>query len=190
MADGVYSRERDAKIKQNELIQRRIAAENACEILGADSVSFGDLPDNQLDTIALLDVVQEVEKIISKYKPDTIFTHHAGDLNIDHRLTHEAVITACRPQADNTVKTLLFYEIPSSTEWQAPYTSHVFIPNWFIDISDELTLKIKALEEYHNELRKWPHPRSIEGVEYLARWRGATICVEAAEAFMLGRKLS
>ena len=189
LADGVFSRVGDAKIKQNELMQRRLAAENACNILGAHSVSFGDFPDNQLDTIPLIDVIRTVEEIIKKYNPDTIFTHHGGDLNIDHRLTHDAVLTACRPQSDNSVKTLLFYEVPSSTEWQSPNSVLFFTPNWFIDISDELNLKTQALNAYHDELRAWPHPRSIKGVEYLARWRGATICVEAAEAFVLGRKL-
>ena len=190
LADGVFSREGNVNIKQNELKQRRLAAENACKILGADSVTFGDFPDNRLDTIALLDVIRAVEEIINKFNPDTIFTHHGGDLNIDHRYTHEAVVTACRPQSDSSVKTLLFYEVPSSTEWRSPYSLPYFVPNWFIDISDELDLKKQALRAYQDEMRAWPHPRSIEGVEYLSRWRGATICVEAAEAFMLGRTLS
>ena len=189
LADGVFSRMGDAKIKENELTERRLAAENACKILGAQSISFGELPDNQLDTVPLLDIICVVEKIIKKYKPNTLFTHHGGDLNVDHRLTHDAVLTACRPQADNTVKTLLFFEVPSSTEWHSPNSSACFTPNWFIDITDELSLKMQALNAYHDELRPWPHPRSIKGVEYLARWRGATICVGAAEAFMLGRKL-
>jgi LmbE family N-acetylglucosaminyl deacetylase len=189
LADGVFSRAGDAKIKKNELIKRRLAAENACKVLGAQSVSFGEMPDNQLDTIPLLDIIGAVEKVIKKYKPNTVFTHHGGDLNVDHRLTHDAVVTACRPQSDNSVKTLLFYEVPSSTEWQSPNSALCFTPNWFIDISDELNLKMQALDAYHDELRSWPHPRSIKGVEHLARWRGATICVGAAEAFMLGRKI-
>jgi N-acetylglucosamine malate deacetylase 1 len=190
LADGVYSRKREKDSIQNELIRRRLAAEQACSTLGVNTVLFGEFPDNKLDTIALLDVVRVVEENIIKIKPDTVFTHHGGDLNIDHRLTHDAVLTACRPQSDNTVKILLFFEVPSSTEWQSPSSPPFFTPNWFIDISHELKMKTEALKIYNEELRKWPHPRSTEGVESLARWRGATICVEAAEAFMLGRKLS
>ena len=77
---------------------RRAAAQRACEILGATAVFFGDLPDNRLDSIALLDIVRIIEALIAEYRPDTVFTHHAGDVNIDHRRMHEAAITACRPQ--------------------------------------------------------------------------------------------
>lgn len=189
LADGVFSRETESKKSQKELKQRRDAAKKACEILGVQSVFFGDFPDNRMDTIPLLDITKKVEELISEYQPDTIFTHHAGDVNIDHRRTHEAVVTACRPQKNHPVKTLLCFEVPSSTEWQVPGSAPVFTPNWFVDISETLHLKLSALEAYADELRKWPHPRSKRGVEHLAHWRGATVGVEASEAFMLGRQI-
>ena len=159
-------------------------------MLGVKSVSFDNFPDNQMDSVVLLDIVKVIESTISKYKPEMIFTHHSGDLNVDHRVVNKAVVTACRPLANNSVKTVLFYEIPSSTEWQIPSAYPVFTPNWFVDISVELVCKIEALQAYRDELRSWPHPRSVKGVEYLAHWRGATISVDAAEAFVLGRMLS
>jgi LmbE family N-acetylglucosaminyl deacetylase len=103
---------------------------------------------------------------------------------------HEAAVTACRPQHGHPVKTLLSFEVPSSTEWQPPGSGYPFVPNWFIDISASLDRKLVALDAYARELRDWPHPRSRRGVENLARWRGATVGVEAAEAFILGRQLS
>ena len=103
---------------------------------------------------------------------------------------HEAVVTACRPQHGHPVKTLLCFEVPSSTEWQPPGSAPAFIPNWFVDITASLERKLTALDAYASELRPWPHPRSRQGVEHLARWRGATIGVDAAEAFMLGRQLT
>jgi LmbE family N-acetylglucosaminyl deacetylase len=129
------------------------------------------------------------EKHIGQQRPHTVYTHHAGDLNADHRRVHEAVVTACRPQGEYSVRRLLFFEIPSSTEWRAPATGPAFSPHWFVDISTVLEQKIDALKAYGSELRPWPHPRSLEGVTYLARWRGATIGCEAAEAFMLGREI-
>lgn len=190
LADGVLSRGKEKTKRQQELRLRRAAAQTACDILAVKSVSFGDFPDNRMDTLARLDIVKAVEGQIADHRPDTVFTHHAGDVNIDHRRTHEAVVTACRPQSGHPVKTLLCFEVPSSTEWQPPGSAPAFAPNWFIDISETLDRKLAALDAYASELRPWPHPRSRRGVEHLARWRGATVGANAAEAFMLGRRLA
>lgn len=190
LADGVFSRAGDTAVQQGELHVRRAAAKKACDILGIKSVSFGDFPDNRMDTVALLDITKALEKLIAEHQPEVVFTHHAGDVNIDHRRMHEAVVTACRPQRGHPVKTLLCFEVPSSTEWQLPGSAPEFAPNWFVDISDTLERKLAALDAYAAELRAWPHPRSRQGVEHLAHWRGATVGVDAAEAFMLGRQLA
>ena len=116
-------------------------------------------------------------------------THHASDLNIDHQIIHQAVITACRPLPRQSVKRILSFEVPSATEWQSTDAGRPFVPNWFEDIADTLNLKVKALEAYKSEMRVWPHARSIKAVEHLARWRGASVGVEAAEAFMLVREI-
>lgn len=190
LADGVSSRTAGRIAGQRELKARRDAAEKACGILGVKTVSFGDFPDNRMDSFPLLDIVQAVETLIVRHQPEMVFTHHAGDVNIDHRRLHEAVVTACRPQIGHPVKTLLCFEVPSSTEWQLPGSIPAFAPNWFVDISATLARKLAALEAYGDELRNWPHPRSRKGVEHLAHWRGATIGVDAAEAFILGRQLA
>lgn len=188
LADGVFSRG-TASGRDAELAARRAAAQKACDVLGVRSVSFGDFPDNRMDSVELLGIVKFIEALIAEYRPDTVFTHHAGDVNVDHRRIHEAVVTACRPQRGHPVRTLLFFEVPSSTEWQPPGSGVVFAPNWFIDTSNTLERKLMALDAYTAELRAWPHPRSRQGVEHLARWRGATVGADAAEAFMLGRHL-
>jgi LmbE family N-acetylglucosaminyl deacetylase len=190
LADGVSSRGADDEARKIELTARRAAARKACNILGAHSVSFGEFPDNRMDTVALLDIVRPIEALVAEYRPDTVFTHHAGDVNIDHRRIHDAVVTACRPQGAHPVRTLLCFEVPSSTEWQLPGSAPIFAPNWFVDISDTLDRKLAALESYAVELREWPHPRSPRGVRHLAHWRGAAIGVDAAEAFILGRRLA
>ena len=189
LADGVFSRTGNSAVQQEELHARRAAAQKACDILGVNSVSFGEFPDNRMDTVALLDITRALEVIIALHQPEMIFTHHAGDVNIDHRRIHEAAVIACRPQSGQPVKTLLCFEVPSSTEWQLPGSAPVFSPNWFENISDTLECKLAALDAYAGELRDWPHPRSKKGVAYLAHWRGAAVGVDAAEAFMLGRQL-
>lgn len=190
LADGVFSRLGEKKLQENELVRRRKSAKKACKILGVNSVSFEDFPDNRMDTVPLLQITQSIEKLIDIHKPSIIYTHHSGDVNIDHKTISNAVITACRPQGKYSVKTILSFEVPSSTEWQVHGGGTIFHPNFFEDISETLEKKIKALEVYDEEMRDWPHPRSYKAVKHLANWRGATIGVEAAEAFMLRRHIN
>lgn len=166
---------------------RQAAAHKACQLLGVSSVSFGGFPDNRLDGVDLLDLVKVIEVQVAQRKPQLVLTHHGGDLNVDHRRVHQAVITACRPQPGHCVETLLFFEVPSSTEWQV-LPGAPFLPNWFEDVTDWVERKLLALQAYEAELRAWPHPRSVQAIEALLQWRGATVGVVAAEAFMLGRR--
>lgn len=195
LAEGATSRavSRDPEQWKSELSELSIAAHKASEILGAASVTRHDFPDNRMDACELLDVIKVVEQAIDQHQPAIVYTHHSGDVNIDHRRIHEAVITACRPVPEHPVKSLLFFEIPSSTEWQppgsAPGSAPGFAPNWFVNVTETLHLKLQALKAYQSEMRPWPHPRSLQAIEHLARWRGASIGVEAAEAFILGRQI-
>ena len=190
IADGVSARMDSEAADSRKLTARRVAAGKACSLLGARAEFFGDFPDNRLDTVPLLSLAQCVEALIAKHRPDMLLTHHGGDLNVDHRLVHQAVVTACRPQPGSQVRTLVSFEVPSSTEWQPPGSGQAFAPNWFVDISDTLDKKLEALDAYAVEMRDWPHARSREAVQHLARWRGATVGVAAAEAFVLGRQIS
>ena len=191
MAEGATSRDRyrDRDSRTQDLFNLATSAKQAAEILNVKSVELLDYPDNRMDSVDLLDVVKSVEERIEKLKPEVVLTHHSGDLNIDHHITHKAVITACRPQPGQTVKSIFSFEVPSSTEWQSNSIDQPFLPNWFEDITSSFSLKMKALETYRSEMRNWPHPRSIKAVEYLARWRGSSMGCEAAESFMLLRNI-
>ena len=189
LADGVSSRNESRSINKRKLALRRRAARTACRLLGAKSVSFGDYSDNSMDSMPLLKVIKRVESLITEFAPRIILTHHVGDLNVDHQVVHRAVITACRPQGSNPVKSIRCFEVVSSTEWQTPTCGQPFAPDWFVDISETLKNKLAAFEAYADELREWPHPRSLNGVEALARWRGATIGAKAAEAYVLARHI-
>lgn len=189
VAEGATSRDdrRDVATRAPEIARLRAAAEVAAQTLGVASVSFGGLPDNRLDSVALLDVVKLIEQQVQTHRPAVVYTHHAGDLNVDHGVVHRAVLTACRPLPGQAIERLLFFEVPSSTEWAIGGAA--FTPNYFVDASETLALKMKALQAYASEMRPWPHPRSCAAVEHLARWRGACVGREAAEAFILGREI-
>lgn len=191
MAEGLTSREnrRDPAMQKAELDTLADVARKANALLGAASVCLHGLPDNRMDALDRLDVIKLIEAEIARVNPDVVYAHHAGDLNVDHRIVHESVLTACRPKPGHAVKSLLFFEVASSTEWMPATSAPAFAPNWFVDISHTLALKLQALECYESEMCAWPHARSIRALESLARWRGASVGLEAAEAFVLGRRI-
>ena len=189
ISDGVSSRGGDIDEQTKELESRRDSSLTALNILGVTSVSFGDFPDNKMDTLATIEVAKVIEELIATHKPEIVFTHHFGDVNVDHQMIHQATVVACRPQPNHCVKTILCYEVSSSTEWQLPGKNFDFTPNYFIDISRFIDQKLLSLKEYEFEMRKWPHSRSIKSIEHLAHWRGSTIGVDSAESFMVGRIL-
>ena len=184
MTDGVGSR-----LGVNISVNSRIlAAENSAKILGVTSVENLDFPDNSMDSVPLLDVTKAIEAKIEKLQPKVIYTHHLGDLNVDHQITHKAVMTACRPQPDFCVKEIFAFEVLSSTEWQTP-GYFPFMPNVFVDIGKQIDVKRKALEAYSKEMRQPPNSRSIENSIRLNALRGNTVGVEYAESFVLLRKI-
>ncbi len=191
VSTGITSRSNtiSGDIHEEELAALKLSAEKANQILGVKSVDFLNYPDNRLDSIQRLDLIKELERNINTFQPSIIYTHHSGDVNIDHRIVCDAVITACRPYPNQIVKTILSFEVASSTEWQPPGKSDAFEPNWFVDISKQLSKKLDALKEYDSEMRDWPHARSIEAINYQAKLRGSQLGVNAAEAFKLLRKL-
>ena len=173
------------KIKKqvNEL---RKNAKTANKLLKVKSVGFYDFPDNEMDSVSLLKIVKTIESEIEEFNPNIIYTNHRSDLNVDHQTTFRATITASRPGTNN-VKEILSFEVPSSTEWNYPYS---FSPNLFIDITKELPNKIKAMSCFESEFKKFPHPRSKKSLESIAfRW-GSVSGFNAAEAFEIIRKIN
>lgn len=182
LGEGITARDETRKRKKRardiRILKRRIHKANAA--IEVKEVFVYDFPDNRFDTVALLDIVKIIEKTKNSIKPDIVYTHHEGDLNIDHRITYSAVLTACRPIKGETVKEIYSFEIPSSTDWNYPYR---FNPNVYIDITGTIDKKIKALEIYETELRKSPHPRSKESIRTTAKRWGSISGLGSAEAF-------
>ncbi|TGK17257.1 PIG-L family deacetylase [Leptospira fluminis] len=192
LAEGLTSRDskRDRNANIGALSELNQCALNAGKIVGVKSVELHDFPDNRMDSLDRLDVTKLVEKKIDEIGPSIIFTHFYNDLNIDHRITNEAVVTACRPLPGQIVRELYFFEVPSSTEWQIGPSGGHFIPNYFVSLSEsQLRKKLNALAEYRSEMREFPHARSLEAAEALSKWRGASVGFSAAESFILGRRI-
>jgi LmbE family N-acetylglucosaminyl deacetylase len=183
LTDGVGARgSNDAAVNA-----RARAAHEAAKLLGCSKPHFFSYPDNRLDEVALLDVVQPLERLIQECRPDVIYTHHGGDLNVDHAICYRAVMTACRPLPGSNVRHIYGMEVASSTEWALDGSS--FQPTRFVDISATIKAKRLALDAYADEMRPAPHPRSFEAIEALAHWRGATAGVDCAEAFTVLRSI-
>ena len=190
LGEGLTSRHADRSAadaaKLSALHQQAHAAATK---LGVRSVTLRKLPDNRLDTVPLLEVVKIVEELVDGLQPEVIYTHHGGDLNVDHGVIHRAVLTATRPVAGQPVQQIYAFEVPSSTEWAFQRLEPVFRPNVFVDVTRTLEAKIAAMECYESEARKFPHPRSPEALRAIAmRWGSVAGC-GAAEAFELVRSI-
>ena len=166
-----------------EIKKLRKDALKSAKILKIQDISFYDYPDNEMDSVPLLKIIKTIENEIAQFKPDFVYTHHHGDLNIDHRVTYQATITGCRP-IGNKIQKIISFEVPSSTEWNYPNS---FAPNYFVNIESHLKKKIKAMEAYTSEIKKFPHPRSSKYLEILASKWGATLGIKSAEAFEIIR---
>jgi N-acetylglucosamine malate deacetylase 1 len=193
LGEGLTSRSDNRNPEQwsQELKIHRQNIEMARKSIGYESVGIYDFPDNRFDTVALLDIIKVIEKEKEDFEPEIIFTHHGGDVNIDHQRTFEAVITATRPIQDEVVKTVITFETPSGTEWIASSDPRKFNPNLFIEVSEEnISAKIKGMESYEFEKREYPHPRSPKALKILAQNRGIIVGKKFAEAFNIVRSIN
>ena len=128
-------------------------------------------------------------EVLKKTQPDEVYVPHWGDMQLDHRITTETAMVALRPKYGNNVKRIYAYETLSETGLNTPTAENAFIPNVYVDISEFLDKKLEAMRFYQSQLHPFPDLRSEESIEALAKFRGATVNVKAAEAFMLVREI-
>ena len=186
MTDGVSSRN---DIDKNAFKKRKEAAIRASKILGFEWGKCFNFGDNLMDKYPLLDVVKAVEINKQNYKPTMVYTHNISDLNIDHRVVANAVLTAFRPQPMEICKEIRLFEVASASDYGNSAITGSFSPNLFVDISNNWDLKKEALIAYCDEMRDYPHSRSIEGIKNLAKLRGNQVGLKMAEAFQIIRKI-
>tara|TARA_X000001036_G_scaffold40854_1_gene32870 strand:- start:137 stop:823 length:687 start_codon:yes stop_codon:yes gene_type:complete len=188
VAEGLTSRESKNKSNQDTVELKNIT-KSICKKIGIKELDFLDFADNRLDDYNLLDVIKPIEKIINTFKPEIIYTHHYGDLNKDHQIVNRAVMTSARPKPNSFVQKIYAFEVLSSTNWSIINSSAVFEPNYYLNIEKFLKKKLNLLSHYKGEIEKWPHTRSLKSIEILAKYRGSSVGLEAAEAFYLLREI-
>jgi len=187
----IFSVGETSKLDKDINSKRRLkSAKDWSDEVGSNIYSILYYPDQKLDTIPKLEIIQSLEKILKNLRPDIIYTHHDGDINHDHQIVSHAILTALRPMSTLNLKSeIRTFETISSTE-QSPYLDrYLFKPNFYVDVEDVWSKKIKALKKYNNELGKYPHPRSIKSIESLAIKRGSESGLKKAEAFCIIRKI-
>ena len=190
LGEGITSRyDKREQADQAILKELQNRSRKVSKLLGVKELFLFDFPDNRFDTVSLLDIVKTLEKLINRLQPQIVYTHHGGDLNIDHVITHRAVMTATRPVENCSVKELYTFEVPSSTEWAFGQFQPAFQPNVFMDISATLETKIQAMQIYESEARHFPHPRSSQVLRAIAERWGSSVGLPAAEAFQLARSI-
>jgi len=190
LSGGAASRTAPGESQKAVEEQQRLrgASQRVADTLGFARVHHLDFPDNAFDSVPLLHIVQAIEAAVGCSVPDVVYTHWSGDLNIDHVLTHRAVLTAFRPVGGPTPRALWCFETPSATEWSFGVGAP-FAPNRFTDIADWLEAKIETLGFYEGEMRPSPHPRSPEILRARAAMWGSVAGLAAAEAFALARQM-
>lgn len=186
LADGETAREEGT---DGSVAERQKAAQRSCRALGANAPYFMDFPDNRLDSVPLLDIVKKLEASVRELSPEIVYTHHGGDLNVDHELAHRAVLTACRPVPDSVTRAIYTFEVLSSTGWNSGDLDAGFRATRYVDVTDTMNQKLEAIRCYSEELREFPHPRSLDAVNALAKLRGAQAGLEMAEGFGVVRQI-
>ena len=193
IAEGTSCRFSSSEINEkkeeisNEIKHRNSCGKKALSYLGVKDCEFYNFACGRLDQIPLIDINKIIENEISEFKPDIILTHSKKDLNSDHKIIFSSVLTATRPVRKSKVKSIFSFEVLSSSEWNF---SKSFAPNYFLELSrEDIDKKWAALSMYDTEVKEFPHPRSKEGIDTLAKYRGLQSGVPFAEAFKLIRSL-
>lgn len=161
----------------------------AHKILGIKDSIFLDLPTIGLANMARKNLNEPIHDVVNAIRPDIAFIPHKGDMHSDHKMVAESAMVALRPVNSPQLRAIYAYETLSETEWNIPSVDNLFIPNVWVDITSTIDKKIEAMKCYQSQLYDFPHPRSLEAIDSLSRFRGSTICVNNAESFMLIRSI-
>ena len=185
----VYVCEATSGTDENVVNKIKGEALRAHEILGVKGTIFLELPVVALKDTPTIQINARFQKIVEELRPNLAFIPHKGDMHIDHGEVAKAAMGALRPMENPQLKGIYAYETLSETEWNIPGPDHAFLPNVWNPIEGYLEKKLKAMSCYQSQLKEFPHPRSLEAIEALAKLRGSTIGAAEAECFMAVRQV-
>jgi LmbE family N-acetylglucosaminyl deacetylase len=175
-------------VTEQSILNVRKEARESHSFLGVKETIFYDFPAPALNAFPEYKISLIFSEIFKNVRPTILYIPHHGDIHQDHKAIHRAALVAARPQGENKILSILSYETLSETEW-APMHEKAFVPNCFVDVSNTFDIKLKAFLFYKSQVKQYPHSRSTEALEALAKYRGATIGVERAEAFVIERQI-
>ena len=179
-----------SKCYSDEQIQIvRSEALKAHEYLGVEKTIFKNFNAPELDSYPISEIANEILSVIKMLGCELMYIPHRGDIHNDHYIIYKACLVAGRPVSSNSIKEIRVYETVSETEWAAPYGDDAFIPHLFSDVTEYFSAKLEAMSYFKSQLRDFPNPRSLQNLEALSKYRGSTVGVERAEAFMLVRRI-
>ncbi len=161
----------------------------AHHVLGIKKTYSLEIPVVELPNFSIIERNRRFQEVVDEVKPNIAYIPHRGDMHEDHGTVANGALVALRPLNNPQLSAIYAYETLSETEWNAPYVDNAFIPNVWNDISDEIDVKLEAMKCYKSQLCSDVHPRSLDSIKALARYRGSTIGVRYAESFMLIRNV-
>ena len=152
---------------------------------GFDKIYNLNIPTMSLDTSTLPLLIKKISEVFEDFKPNSIYVTNRSDAHSDHRYLFDAVAACTKSFRYPYIKKVLMYECISETEFAPALFEKVFIQNYYVDITNHIEKKIEIMKIYESELGEHPFPRSIENINALASFRGASCGVKFAEAFQL-----
>ena len=178
--------------KYSEIYINKLRKEclNAHKILSVKKTFFLEFPAPYLDKVPIAEISDKIKEYVDKIKPSFVFIPFIGDSHVDHQITHKASLVALRPNSKLKVKNILCYETLSETEWGDNISGPIFTPNFYIQLKKiDIAKKMQAMKKYKSQIKKFPHSRSLESINNLAKTRGASINTDYAESFVLVRMI-
>ena len=157
--------------------------------IGIEKTYYLEFPSVMLESVNRYELNNRISDVIREICPNEVYIPHIGDMQKDHQMVTEAAMVGLRPKYKHRIERIYAYETLSETGWNIPNVQNEFIPNVYVDISNEMQEKLKAMECYASQLGTFPEARSLEAIEALAKFRGATANINRAEAFSLIREI-
>ncbi len=162
-------------------------AHHAHTMVGVKNSIFLDKPAVLLNEIATPEFNKAIYDVVAETSPNVLLIPFY-DRHIDHRAVFEASMVALRPVgAGCSIQLVAAYEVISETHWNAPHLEPNFTPNWIVDITDTIELKLQAMACYGSQIRPFPQPRSLEALRGLALFRGSQAGMGYGEGFHIIR---